>query len=409
MNIVLVHRKSVFIFGFIIGFLSFILIDYFYSISKSSKNAQKTSLFVGPADKISYVAWKSQQYIKDSKVDLDTLVYGKQSGQKEGESRSMLEAEWLKKKIPITCVAFVERLKLAAAIKATWGKHCNKLVLFSQRPIDDTTTVITLNINYTSSWHLLCETMNYLWKKKKELPLSWTIFVKDDTIVIPENLRHVLAPLDPMEPHYLGHAIVLWSIPYNAAEAGYVLSYKVLQKLMSVFDNSQKCIAGGKYWKKEDFYLGKHLASMGIYPTDTRDAQLRTTFHGFSMNALLGGIARPASYHSRTLYPPASGCCSDRTITFNIGDADRMRTLSYILFHLRIFRNGTHGNRPPPTPIPDNEVWKVALREEFNLTDISDISNEQYFQIWRSKYSDPEYFIAKNYHTKSKLKLDSES
>lgn len=167
-----------------------------------------------------------------------------------------MKSEWLKNKVPITCIVFVEKLKLAATIKDTWGKHCNRLLFFSQQLADSNLSVINLGIKYTSSWQLLCEVMNYIWKRSNEIPLQWTIFVKDDTIVIPENLRYIVAPLDFREPYYLGHAVVLWGSPYNVAQAGYVLSYETLRRLMEVFDTPEKCAAGGKYWKKEDYYLG---------------------------------------------------------------------------------------------------------------------------------------------------------
>ena len=30
------------------------------------------------------------------------------------------------------------------------------------------------------------------------------------------------------------------------------------------FNSSASCQAGGKYWKNSDWYLGKHLAAMGV-------------------------------------------------------------------------------------------------------------------------------------------------
>lgn len=50
------------------------------------------------------------------------------------------------------------------------------------------------------------------------------------------------------------------------------------------------------------------------------------------------------------------------------------------------------------------QVWKVALKEEFNITHLSNISSEMYYEIWHSKYSEPEQLINNNYQIK-----DSES
>lgn len=103
-------------------------------------------------------------------------------------------------------------------------------------------------------------------------------------------------------------------------------------------------------------FLGKHLASIGIHPVDTRDSEQRGTFHGFSLNVLMWGVAKPSSYYTRALYPVGPECCSNRTVTFSIGEADKMRTMNYMLYQLRVFEGGTYGNRPAPTPIPENEV-----------------------------------------------------
>ncbi|OXU32125.1 hypothetical protein TSAR_002966 [Trichomalopsis sarcophagae] len=408
MNIVLLNRQSVFITGFLIGFVTVFLTKYagrvFESPAFHKDTSKATWSLVETWAKHSenYEDWRKNQNIRISKVDQDTLAYGPSFTQifTSEKKKVILEAEWLKNRVPVTCVVFVEKLKLAIAIKDTWGKHCNNLLFFSHHLSDNYIPVINLGFKYTSSWQLLCEVMNYIWKKQNEISLQWLIFIRDDTIVIPENLRYVLAPLDYKEPHYLGHSVVLWGQPYNVAQAGFVLSYEVLRRLMKLFDTSEKCAAGGKYWKKEDYYLGKHLALLGIHPMDTRDSEQRGTFHASSLNSLLWGIAKLENYHTRALYPVGPECCSNRTITFNIGDPDKMRTMTYMLYQLRLFESGVYGNRPASTPIPEVEVWRSALQEEFNMTNVGEISSDKYFQIWRTKYSEPEQFIARTFQKK---------
>lgn len=43
------------------------------------------------------------------------------------------------------------------------------------------------------------------------------------------------------------------------------------------------------------------------------------------------------------------------------------------------------------------QIWKLALKEEFNLTDVDDITDDRFYKIWRSRYSEPLQFINKNY------------
>lgn len=264
MNLNLFRPKAVFIVGFVFGFLTVFLYEYVNFIFESPK-LHKNSLKVvwnfienWSESAKNYEAWRQNQNIRESRLDLDEYAYGPQLIKDSGNRKTVIEAKWLRSKVPITCVVFVEKFKLAATIADTWGKHCNKLLFFSYHLSDSKLPVINLRIQYYSSWHFLCEVMSYLWKRSSEIPLNWIIFIKDDTIVVPENLQYNLAPLNYMEPYYLGHAIVLWGTPYNVAQAGYVLSYESLRRLMVEFDTSEKCAAGGKYWKNDDYYLGKY-------------------------------------------------------------------------------------------------------------------------------------------------------
>ncbi|XP_014214211.1 glycoprotein-N-acetylgalactosamine 3-beta-galactosyltransferase 1-B [Copidosoma floridanum] len=396
MNVIIL-RPSLFFVGFLIGIITVFSFNYagrIFGTHELQGDHSKTFLSIFKTwSKYSrnYNAWRQKQNVDVSLVNLDDFYYGQPS---QG-NKATLESEWLIKKVPVTCVVFVEKLKLATTIEDTWGRHCNQLLFFSRYLSD--APVINLNIKYTSSWQLLCEVMRHVWKTRDRVPLNWLIFVNDDTFVVLENLRHMLAPLDHEQYFYLGHPVVLWGNVYNVAQAGYVLSYGILQRLIKIFDTSAKCAAGGKYWKKEDFYLGKHLSALGIQPADTRDAKQRGTFHGFSLNVLLWGVAKPDSYYTKALYPPGRECCSDRSVTFSVGEGDKVRTINYLLYHLRVFGGGSRGNKAAPTPVPEDEVWKIALREEFNLTDVDDITSEEYFQMWRKKYSEPEMFLARNF------------
>ena len=203
----------------------------------------------------SYEKWLKSQNIQSSELDLDSYTYGSKTDE-------LLESQYLMDKVRVTCVVFVEKLKLAKAAAETWGSRCNKVYFFGQHLEDSSLPVIKFKIKLTSSWQLLCESMNFVWKHSslnesgQGQDLEWTIFVKDDTIVLPENLRYIVAPLNHEDDHYLGHAVTLWGQAYNVAEAGYVLSKSAFRKVVKMFDNSDKCASGGKYWKKEDFYLG---------------------------------------------------------------------------------------------------------------------------------------------------------
>ncbi|KAL6436339.1 hypothetical protein ACFW04_004702 [Cataglyphis niger] len=350
---------------------------------------------------VTYNTWLAAQNLRSYKLDLDRYLYGPQKGYNTRKIESV-EWNWLKERVSVTCIVFVEKLKLGKSIQNTWGKRCNNIYFFGHRLKDDELPIININTKIVSSWQLLCEAMNYIWKKGAD-KLEWIIFVKDNTIVIPENLRYMIAPLDHRDDYYLGHPIVLWGQIYNVAQSGYVLSKGALVKVLQMFNTTEKCIAGGKYWKKEDYYLGKHLSFLGIRPSDTRDQYLRGTFHGYSLQNLLWGVIRPDSYFTHAIYPTKGECCSPISVTFSVSEPDKMHMLNYLLYHLHIFNSESKfGNISVKIQVSEDNVWKIALQEEFNITHLSDISSDAYYEIWHSKYTEPgQLRIAKNYRMTS--------
>lgn len=217
------------------------------------KKEKKTS---GYLNKVTYNTWLAEQNLRPYKIDLDKYLYSPQERSSAKENVHNMEWNWLSKQISITCVVFLEKLKLGKSIQATWGKRCNNIYFFGHHLKNTELPVINVGTKIVSSWQLLCEAMNYIWNDKTVVKLKWIVFVRDDTMVIPENLRYMVAPLDHRNNYYLGHPVIMWGQPYNVAQAGYVLSRGALAKVVKMFNTSEKCAAGGKYWKKEDYYLG---------------------------------------------------------------------------------------------------------------------------------------------------------
>ncbi|XP_018303788.1 C1GALT1-specific chaperone 1 isoform X2 [Mycetomoellerius zeteki] len=421
MRLRFLKQKSIFLIGFGIGFvlpLLFVSLRSFvidsivdqdpslwqpeYYLNKKLRHEEIILQFwkkvneTTDVNSITYHAWLAAQNLKLYQIDLDEYLYGRQERGDKKENHT--EWNWLKKQVSITCVIFVETLKLGKSIKATWGKRCNNVYFFGHRLKNAELPIIDVNIKIVSSWQLLCEAMNYIWNHQVD-KLQWIIFVKDNTIIIPENLRYMVSPLDYTHDYYLGHPVILWGQAYNVAQSGYVLSRGAMNKVVQMFNSTEKCIKGGKYWKKEDYYLGKHLSSLGIRPSDTRDQYLRGTFHGYSLQNLLWGVAKPASYFTHAVYPIKGEFCSPISVTFSVSESDKMHMLNYLLYQLHVLNSKNRfGNVSAEVRVHEEDVWKVALQEEFNITHLSDISSDAYYEIWHSKYSEPgQLKIAQNY------------
>lgn len=250
----------VLIVGFVIGFVLGILI---LKPSQKTPNSalQNQSPCDHPSDKPlelsgTYESWLANLGVVRKKLDIDEYRYGP-------THKATLESELLSEKVHITCIVFVEKEKNVVAVMHTWIKHCNEHVFYyAKRPQDRKkkdfpSDLGVKTLKAKNSWDFLCQVVLELWRDKR-LNLQWLLFVSDDMFVVPENLRRMVAHLDSSDPYYLGHAQTLWKQPFNVALAGYVMSKGTVKLLAGNF-TSDTCPSGGKFWKKEDYYLGKFL------------------------------------------------------------------------------------------------------------------------------------------------------
>ncbi|XP_071442974.1 C1GALT1-specific chaperone 1-like [Hetaerina americana] len=323
-------------------------------------------------------------------IDYEDLMY---NSSKVNETEAYLLAQT----VHVMCVVFVRDDRKAVTARDTWGSHCNKLTFFGP---PKNYSVPVMELQAKSSWHFLCEAIRILWESHKTV-LHWVLFLPESQFAIPENLRMYVANLSYEKPYYMGHAIKFWGVDYNVAQAGYVLSKGAVRAIRKKFNATDSCVTGGKFWRNEDYYLGKHLKEMGIYPEDTRDSFGKGRFHGYNFNQLLfpGKISSLASYWTKGIYPVKEGrnCCSDYSITFHGTEPDKIYQHNYLIYQLKVFMYGGHiGNQPAPTPFPEDSVWKKFLIEEgIKGKNVEDVSSEEFFNIWKEKISGPANFNKK--------------
>lgn len=388
------RRPSVVVFvGFLIGFLLGLLIlspkgENFPTRSVTEPLCGRTSVeSLDGSGK--YELWLASQGVVRSPLDFDEYLYGPRRRQ------ATLEAEFLKKRVYVTCVVSVTKERNLLAASHTWLKHCNDFSLYRlKRPQDRRGKDFAIDlgvrtIEAKSSWDFLCQIVLHIWRDKKS-EMQWLLFVSDDMFVVPENLRRMVAHLDPSDSYYLGHAQRLWGQPFNTAIAGYVMSRGTAKLLVANF-TSETCSSGGKYWKKDDYYLGKNLGKLCVLPSDTRDNLGKGRFHGYNLNQLLfsNKLALIASYWKDSIYPSTEGknCCSDLSVTFQGIEADKMYMYDYIINRLNVFTHGRHGSHPAPTPYPSEQVWKDFMRSR-GFTSVENLSDKQYFEAWKSKINE---------------------
>ncbi|VDL74541.1 unnamed protein product [Nippostrongylus brasiliensis] len=168
------------------------------------------------------------------------------------------------------------------AINSTWLRRCDAqhILTNSDRFLDDFTPYHTIFSELPDSYFKL------FWKTRLALyyvytnissEYDWYYKADDDTYVVMENLRSYLATFDPNEPHYIGFRLKrrMKRHGYNAGGSGYIMSRSAMKVFSEqLFHEKTLC----PYHEWEDFAVARCLASVGIYPKDSRDEKHRQRF-----------------------------------------------------------------------------------------------------------------------------------
>ena len=258
-------RLSVFLVGFLIGVFLAVLAHYSRSRAAAARASAESDGPIRPYD-FAYELWLAARGMESAAVDPDVGRYNTSA-----EAKSEVnEAEFLKREVHVTCLLFPETIDGAKAVRDTWGGHCNDLRLYSHKLSNETHGVEKVAVK--SSFALLCTALHKI-RDSMSKDLQWVLVASDNTFVLVENLRYFVAPMNPSQSHYLGHAMTFWAQVYNWGDAGYVISRGAIDRLLDEkFPTAESCGDGGRFWKNGDWHLGRHLATLEIRPVDTREA-----------------------------------------------------------------------------------------------------------------------------------------
>lgn len=231
--------RFLFLVGFLVGFFLAVFL-----IKQESKNVyiSKVKTLKTINDTI-YQKWFASTSLVRKRGSFDLLRYSSKI--------FTTEAEFLYSKVKVLCLILVRNAKNAEAAKHTWGRGCNSIEYVS---IDNKVKrkIVPIKKNKEqSSWVLLCKALLNI------KTYNWIMIVNDNSFVILENLRRLVAGLDYMKGHYLGHAVTFWTTTYNTGQAGYVLSWGSVEAIRKKFNSSMHCTSEITYLNQEDMYLGK--------------------------------------------------------------------------------------------------------------------------------------------------------
>ncbi|XP_059489321.1 glycoprotein-N-acetylgalactosamine 3-beta-galactosyltransferase 1-like isoform X1 [Neocloeon triangulifer] len=237
----------------------------------------------------------------------------------------------------------------AVHVKATWGRHCNKLIFISNEE-DESLPALKLPGVFNSSlgrqglWSKTVAAFKYVYQNCSG-EYDWVMKADDDTYVIVENLRKMLLPYSPEDPIYFGSRFRRFTPDgFMSGGAGFVLSKEAVRRVVTeAFDGKHKdCKLSTYESEADDVLIAQCLYPVGVKIGESRDALGRNRFFPFDSEWHTHPHNKDSKdwwYWDYIWWPSDETVdnCSDEVISFHYMDKFKMYMMEYLVYHVRPF------------------------------------------------------------------------
>lgn len=214
------------------------------------------------------------------------------------------EARGLFRRVRVLCWVMTAPQNLetrARHVRDTWARHCNVALFVSSEPAPRFPAVgLGVPEGRGQLYRKTVRALQFVHRHHRARA-DWFLKADDDTFVVLDNLRWLLAAHPPQRPLYFGKRFRPFTRQgYMSGGAGYVLSRGALARVVTALARGT-CGHGGP---EEDVALGQCLERLGVAVGDSRDTLGRETFHPFPPEIhLTHRFARGFWYQRYCWYP----------------------------------------------------------------------------------------------------------